>query len=54
MKDIKNILFFLFAVLITLNSCEEIDDPLEGATEVGSLLILLLRFQQLKVHQAPQ
>ena len=38
MKDIKNILFFLFAVLITLNSCEETDDPLLGATEVNNFV----------------
>jgi len=38
MKDIKNILFFLFTVLITLNSCEEIDDPLAGAAEVNNFV----------------
>lgn len=38
MKDLKNILFFLFAVLVTLNACEEIDDPLLGTTEVNNFV----------------
>ena len=38
MKEIKNILFFLFAVLVTLSACEETDNPLEGATEVNNFV----------------